>query len=69
MNSVAGGCLPRRDAGEGSDSCIHLGVKIEEGRKVDDVELRNARKEPDVSEDAVTEKWERGPTGEAGRRG
>ena len=35
-----------QDAGEGSDSCIHLGVKIEEGRKVD-VEHRNLRKEPD----------------------
>ena len=34
-NPVAGDCLPRRDAGEGSDSCINLGVKIEEGRKVD----------------------------------
>jgi hypothetical protein len=61
---MAGGSLPRRDAVEGSDSCIHLGVKIEEGRKVD-VELRNARKEPDASGDAVTEKRERGPTGEA----
>ena len=63
-NPVAGGCLPRRDAGEGSDSCIHLGVKVEEGRKVD-VELRNARKEPDASGDAVAEKRDRGPTGEA----
>ena len=61
---MAEGCLSRRDAGEGSDSCINLGVKIEEGRKVD-VELRNARKEPDASGDAVTEKRERGPTGEA----
>jgi hypothetical protein len=61
---VAGGCLPRRDAGEGSDSCINFGVKIEEGRKVN-VELRNARKEPDASGDAMTEKRKRGPTGEA----
>jgi hypothetical protein len=53
-NPVAGGCLPRQDADEGGDSCIHLGVKIEEGRKVD-VELRNARKEPDASGDAVTD--------------
>jgi hypothetical protein len=64
-NPVAGGCLPtRRDAGEGSDSCIDLGVKVEEGRKVD-VELRNARKKPDASGDAVAGKRERGPTGEA----
>ena len=63
-NPVAGGCLPRRDAGEGSDSCIDLGVKVEEGRKVD-VELRNARKEPDASRDAVAEKRERGPTEKA----
>ena len=63
-NPVAGGCLPRRDTSEGSDSCINLGVKVEEGRKVD-VELRNARKEPDASGDAVAEKRERGPTGEA----
>ncbi len=63
-NPVAGGCLPRRDAGEGSDNCIHLGVKVEEGRKVD-VELRYARKEPDASGDAVAEKRERGPTREA----
>jgi hypothetical protein len=41
---------PERDAGEGSDSCIDLGVKVEEGRKVD-VELRIARKEPDASGD------------------
>ena len=61
---MAGGCLPKRDADEGSDSCIHLGVRIEEGRKVD-VELRNARKEPDASGDEVTEKRKRGPTGEA----
>ncbi len=53
--------LPRRDAGEGSDSCIHLGVKVEEGRKVD-VELRNALKEPDASGDAVSGGE---PTGEA----
>jgi hypothetical protein len=46
-------CIPRRDAGEGSDSCIDLGVKVEEGRKVD-VELRNARKEPDASGDAAS---------------
>ena len=63
-NPVAGGCLPRRDTSEGSDSCINLGVKVEEGRKVD-VELRNARKEPDASGDAVTEKRERGSTGDA----
>jgi hypothetical protein len=64
-NPVAGGCLPRRDAGdEGSDSCIDLGVKVEEGRKVD-VELRDARKKPDASGDAVAEMRERGPTGEA----
>ena len=34
------------------------------GRKVD-VELRNAREEPDASGDAVAEKREGGPTGEA----
>ncbi len=58
-NPVAGGCLPRRDASEGSDSCINLGVKVEEGRKVD-VELRNARKEPEASGDALAEKRGRG---------
>ncbi len=61
---MAGGCLSRRDASEGSDSCINLGVKVKEGRKID-VELRNARKESDASGDAVAEKRERGPTGEA----
>jgi hypothetical protein len=63
-NPVAGGCLPRRDAGEGSDSCINLGVKVEEGGKVD-VELRNTSKVPDASGDAVAEKREGGPTGKA----
>ncbi len=50
---------------DGSDSGIHLGVEIEEDRKVD-VEIRNASKESDTSGDAVAEKRERGPTtGEA----
>jgi hypothetical protein len=41
---LAGGCLPRRHAGEGSDSGINLGIEIEEGKKVD-VELRNTSNE------------------------
>ena len=61
---VAGGSLPRRDAGEGRYSGIHLGVEVEEGGKVD-VELRNASKVPDPSGDAVAEKREGGPTGKA----
>ena len=61
---VAGGSLPRRDAGEGRYSGIHLGVEVEEGGKVD-VELRNTSKVPDPSGDAVAEKREGGPTGEA----
>ena len=61
---MAGGSLPRRDAGEGRYSGIHLGVEVEEGGKVD-VELRNTSKVPDPSGDAVAEKREGGPTGEA----
>ena len=62
---MAGGSLSRRDdAGEGSYSGIHLGVEVEEGGKVD-VELRDTSKVPDPRGDAVAEKREGGPTGEA----
>ena len=60
---MAGGGLSRRDAGEGGESGVDLGVEVEEGRKVD-IELRNASKESDAGRDAVAEKRERGPAGE-----
>jgi len=60
---VAGGGLPRRDAGKGGESGVDLSVEVEEGRKID-IELRNASKESDAGRDAVAEKRERGPAGE-----
>ena len=67
----AGSSFPGRDAGDGEDAGVNLGVKVEEGGKVGR-ELGDASQVADSGGDALlTDEGNSGPAGEAkdGREG
>ena len=62
----AGFSFPGRDACDGEDASVNLGVAVEEGGKVVGRELGDASQVADPGGDALTDEGNSGPAGKVG---